>query len=297
MQCEEMDWLGILSTVIFTGMMSVLPLPESKLLSVPIAFAELYALLLLMANFYFILYVEPFLADQANQAVSILVPLMVFFVSALLVCLKRMVISIIAFFVSNAITASLGPEISLAISAVVSVLLSFVVRKTMDTKAAEDTFMYATNAILLVFSIMAVGVGEPGTARNPEPPNFYVLCNARNGSVTILSNIVHMALLLFYIGAAVLLRVSIVSCYELCSWCAKGKNKNKKKRKRESTQQQQQKIVLKPATYGPLEPTDTGDENVEVTIGENGSDGEVDEIEIELGNSLTITTAGDVKRE
>jgi hypothetical protein len=228
MRCEESDWIGILATVLFTGVMTVLPLPESKYLSIPISFAQLYALLLLVTNFYFILYISAWFSASTNDTIGAVIPFFVFILTALLTWLKRAVIALIAFFVSNAITAWAPVPISILVSIVVSIIVSVLVKRFLEGKAASDIFLYLINAVLLVFSVMAVTPGAPGSARNREPPNFYILCNVQYGAVTILDNIVNQTLLVFYILGAMFVRVMIVSCYEMCAKC-NNKNKGKKK--------------------------------------------------------------------
>jgi hypothetical protein len=216
MICEESDWLGILSTVILTAIISVTPIPESKWLSVPVAFGELYALLLLVFNYYFVLYVTPLLSQSTIGVVAVWIPFVVFIIASILVWVKTYLFGLIAFFVSSSITSTYGAAWSLSVAGVISVVISFSVRKLLYTKLAEEIFMYIVNAVLLVFSVLAIERGKPGTIRNKEPPNFYVICNPDYGTVTVIDNIIHMALLLVYIGLVVLFRVIVVRCYNRC---------------------------------------------------------------------------------
>jgi uncharacterized membrane protein YgcG len=236
MQCEELDWIGILFTLVATGLMSILPLPKSKWLYIPLAFIKLYALMLLVANFYFILYVAQFLSEQANTWAAFWIPFIVFILASGMVWVKTYLFGLIAFFVTNSITSSYGASWSLMVSLVISVVLSFAIRKVLHTKAAEDAFMYIVNAILSVFSVLALDKGKPGSHKNQEPPNFYLICNPAYGSVTILDNIVHMALLLFYIGGMVLFRALVVHLYSMCS------SKKQHRKKEEEAEDEDEKI-------------------------------------------------------
>jgi hypothetical protein len=299
MQCEESDWIGILSTVIFTGVMTVLPLPEKRYVRVPIAFVEMFALMLLVANFYFILYVSAWFSASTNDTLGSMVPVIVLVVAVILTWFKKVALGVIAFFVSNAATASLGSYPTVFISLAVSIIAGVVIRKSLDSEAVTKLFMYLNNAVLFVFSVMASTTGAPGTPRNKEPPNFYILCARENGSVTILDNIVHQTLLLFYIGGAVLLRICVVNCYEICSRC---NNNSKDKRKQQEMKKESSSPIVNNSTtitinkksskgYGPL-----------VTDGSSGDDGDIDmelpddecEGGVELGSGLTSSADGDV---